>query len=252
MIVWRRSFMLRDGRATPRAARPGEVLRSLAFYLVFYVGTLGYVLASLLAIALRPALLEAVARGWAGFHRVCMRRILGIRIVIEGSLPTAPALIALKHESQFEAIDLPVMLRSPAIFAKAELLRLPLWGRVAAAYGLLAVERDQGARALRKMIADARRLVAAGRGLAIFPEGTRVAHGEQAALQAGFAGIYKLIGLPVVPVAVDSGPLYHRRWKRPGTITLRFGATIPPGLPRAEIEARVGAAINALNPDPER
>ena len=53
--------------------------------------------------------------------------------------------------------------------------------------------------------------------------------------------------LPVVPVAVDSGPLYHRLWKRPGTITLHFGEPIEPGLPREEIEARVHAAINALN-----
>ena len=57
------------------------------------------------------------------------------------------------------------------------------------------------------------------------------------------------LGLPVVPVAVDSGPLYHRLWKRPGTITLRFGEPIEPGLPRAEIEARVHAGINALNPE---
>jgi 1-acyl-sn-glycerol-3-phosphate acyltransferase len=68
-----------------------------------------------------------------------------------------------------------------------------------------------------------------------------------APLQAGFAGLYKLIGLPVVPVAVNSGPLYHRRWKRRGTITLRFGETIPTGLPRDEIEVRVLAAINSLN-----
>ena len=53
--------------------------------------------------------------------------------------------------------------------------------------------------------------------------------------------------MTVVAVAVDSGPLYHRRWKQPGTITLRYGEEIPPGLPRAEVEERVHAAINALN-----
>jgi 1-acyl-sn-glycerol-3-phosphate acyltransferase len=74
-----------------------------------------------------------------------------------------------------------------------------------------------------------------------------VPHGREAPLQSGFAGLYKLLGLPVVPIAVDSGPLYHRRWKRAGTITFRVGETIPPGLPREEIEARVLAAINVLN-----
>ena len=98
------------------------------------------------------------------------------------------------------------------------------------------------------MLAEARQRVADGRPLVIFPEGTRVPHGTQPPLQAGFAGLYKMLGLPVIPVAVDSGPLYQRRWKRAGTIRYRYGTEIPPGLPREEIEARVYAAINALNP----
>ena len=175
------------------------------------------------------------------------KRLLGIRVVVEGRLPESHTLVAIKHESFFEAIDVPNLIDYPAIFAKAELLRLPLWGWVARAYGLVAVERDQGAKALRAMIAAAHRLSAEGRPLVIFPEGTRVAHGDAPPLQAGFAGLYKLLGLPVVPVAVDSGLLYHRLWKRAGTILVRIGATIPPGLPRNEIEERVHSAINELN-----
>jgi 1-acyl-sn-glycerol-3-phosphate acyltransferase len=59
--------------------------------------------------------------------------------------------------------------------------------------------------------------------------------------------LYKLLGLPVIPVAVNSGPLYHRRWKKSGIVTYRFGEPVPPGLPREEAEERVHAAINALN-----
>ena len=65
------------------------------------------------------------------------------------------------------------------------------------------------------MLAEARGFIDSGRPLVIFPEGTRVPHGARPPLQSGFAGLYKLLGLPVVPVAVDSGPLYHRWWKRP-------------------------------------
>jgi 1-acyl-sn-glycerol-3-phosphate acyltransferase len=97
------------------------------------------------------------------------------------------------------------------------------------------------------MMAEARRFAGGGRPLAIFPEGTRVPHGKRPPLRSGFAGLYKLLGLPVVPVAIDSGPPYHHRWKRRGTITVRFGEPIPAGLPREEIELRVHAAINALN-----
>ncbi|MBX9729400.1 MAG: 1-acyl-sn-glycerol-3-phosphate acyltransferase, partial [Sphingopyxis sp.] len=75
-------------------------------------------------------------------------------------------------------------------------------------------------------------------------------HGESPDLRSGFAGLYKRLRLPVVPVAVNSGAP-HRGWIRvPGTITYRIGDPIPPGLPREEAERRVHAAINSLNPPP--
>lgn len=223
-------------------------LRNAAFYVAFYGGTLLYVLAALAALIIGRDALIGVATNWSTYHRLCVTRLLGIRVVVEGRLPDQNAMVALKHESFFEAIDLPNLLGRPAIIAKAELLRIPLWGRVGRAYGLVGVERDQGAKALRAMLAEAKRLADEGRPLAIFPEGTRVPHGRVVPLQSGFAGLYKLLGLPVVPIAVDSGPLYHRRWKRPGTITFRVGETIPGGLSRDEIESRVQEAINRLNP----
>ncbi len=223
------------------------VLRSLAFYLVFYLGSLGYTSVSLAVLPFSQPAFRTVVRGWARFQRRCVRAILGIRIREEGARPSGPALYAIKHEAFFEAIDLPALLDRPAVFAKEELFRIPLWGAAAKAYGIVPVAREEGAKALRAMLAAAREHAAAGRPLAIFPEGTRVPHGSEPPLQAGFAGLYKLLALPVVPVAVNSGPLYHRRWKRPGTITYRFGEPVPPGLPREEAEARVRAAMNALN-----
>lgn len=225
-----------------------NVVRSIAFYAVFYAGTVLFVLAALVAAPLSRRVLNSVVTGWAGFHRACASLLLGIRVRIEGEVPSGGVLLAIRHESFFEAIDLPRAYDLPVVFAKAELLALPLWGRVARLYGIIPVEREQGAKALRSMLKLARDRIAEGRALAIFPEGTRVPHGTEAPLRSGFAGLYKLLGLPVVPVAVDSGRLYHRRWKRPGTITYRYGEQIPPGLGREEMEFRVLAAINALNP----
>ena len=228
----------------------GDVLRSLLFYGAFYGASVLYVVAACAAMPLGARFFRRVVESWSAFHRLCAGRILGIALVVEGRAPRDGALVALKHESFFEAIDLPYLLDHPGIFAKAELFSIPLWGWVGRTYGLIPVEREQGAKALRAMIGAAKALSAQGRVIAIFPEGTRVPHGRIAPLQSGFAGLYKLIGLPVVPVALDSGPLYHRRWKRRGTITVRFGEAIPAGLPRDEIEARVRDAINALN-DPD-
>jgi 1-acyl-sn-glycerol-3-phosphate acyltransferase len=225
----------------------GDVLRSLAFYLAFYLGTVVYVLVALAALPFSRDAFISVVLNWSAFHRACVTNLLGIRVEVEGIIPGKGVLVAMRHESFFEAIDLPNLLHLPAIIAKAELLRIPLWGYVARTYGLIAVERDQGAKALRTLLVAARAMASEGRVLAIFPEGTRVPHGSRPPLQAGFAGLYKLLGLPVVPIAIDSGPLYHRRWKRRGTITIRIGEAIPAGLPRDEIEGRVQDAITVLN-----
>ncbi|WP_394730044.1 lysophospholipid acyltransferase family protein [Altererythrobacter sp. GH1-8] len=235
------------------------VLRSLAFYILFYLASALLVMAAVVAMSISKQAVRNVVERWSGWHRWCVTRLLGIEVRLEGKPEDGPVLYAMKHESFFEAIDAPTLLKRPSVFAKRELFDIPGWGRAALFYGLVPVAREEGATALRRMIVSARDKVEDGRPLVIFPEGTRVPHGTSPKLQAGFAGLYKMLRLPVVPVAVNSGPLYHRLWKRSGTITYKFGEPIPPGLPREEIEARVHKAINALarnpgvhHPDPVR
>ena len=224
-----------------------SILRSLFFYAIYYTGTVILVLAAGVASLLGDRFMMPVISIWAKLHRFCVEFLLGISVEVNGRLPKADVLVAMKHESFFDALELPNLFGHPVVFAKAELLRIPLWGRLAIRHGLVPVERDRGASALRRMLSAAKTHAGTGRVLVIFPEGTRVPHGSAPELQSGFAALYKALGLPVVPVAVDSGPLYHRRWKRSGTITIAAGEPIPPGLPRADVEARVHAAINALN-----
>jgi 1-acyl-sn-glycerol-3-phosphate acyltransferase len=189
-----------------------------------------------------------VTHGWARWHRLCARWLVGVRTNVVGTLPTEPVIVASKHQSMFETVEFLILLERPAVVLKRELADLPGWGRVARRYGVIPVDRDGGAVALRRMLKAAREAVAAGRPVMIFPEGTRVLPGEQPELQPGFAGLYKMLALPVVPIALDSGRVWPRRSfvKFPGRVTMKVGETIPPGLPRKEIEARVHAAINAL------
>ena len=225
-----------------------RLLRNIVFYPAFYIGSFVVTASSLLALPFGVGPFRRAVRAWALWQRLCLTHIMGCEIVVEGGGPRSePMLYAIKHESFFEAIDAPALFDTPSVFAKQELFAIPGWGAAAKAYGLIPVARDQGAGMLRTMIREARAIVAQGRPLVIFPEGTRVPHGERRELQAGFAGLYKMLGLPVVPVAVESGEVYHRLLKKPGRIIYRFGETIPPGLPREEIEARVVDAINDLN-----
>lgn len=232
----------------PARVTASEIARSLLFYAAFYVGSIALVIVALMAWTIALERFRVVVRHWSTWHRWCARVFLDITVECHGFIPRSGVLYAIKHESFFEAIDLPHQYPLPVVFAKQQLLRIPLWGTVGGRYGLIAVDRAGGAGAFRAMLAEAKQRIADGRPLVIFPEGTRVPHGTRPPLQAGFAGLYKMLGLPVIPVAVDSGPLYHCQWKRAGTIRYTFGDEIPPGLPRAELEARVLAAINALNP----
>ena len=149
----------------------------------------------------------------------------------------------------FETIDMLCLFDRPAIGAKRELLDIPLWGLIARRYGLIPIERSAGASALRTLRAAAKAATAQGRAICLFPEGTRVPHGQSPPLKSGFAGLYSLLGLPVVPIAVDSGRVSPRGrfMKRAGTITYKVGDVVPTGLDRREAEAIVHAASNALN-----
>ena len=225
-----------------------NLLRSTLFALVFFPGSVVFVLLAILGALFGTTPLTWATHGWARWHRICAWLLLGVRTRIEGTIPPGAVLVASKHQSMFETVEFLLILDKPAVVLKRELADLPGWGWVARRFGVIPVDRAGGAVALRRMLNAAKSAVAAGRPIMIFPEGTRVLPGEQPDLQPGFAGLYKSLGVPVVPIALDSGRLWPRRSyvKRPGRVTMRVGEIIPPGLPRKEVEARVHAAINQL------
>lgn len=226
------------------------LFRSILFWILFVLMSSICSIGAVISLPVSHHATRWFVRKWAQFHRLICRFVLGQRIIVEGDMPDIPVLYVFKHESAFETIEQPMLFRWPAVFAKEELFSIPVWGQAARFYGLIPVDRDGGGKAMRAMLGAAKAALANERPLVLFAEGTRVAHGEAPHLRSGFAGVYRLLGVPVIPVAVDSGIAYPpRRWvKWPGPITYRIGETIPAGLPREEAEARVRAAINALNP----
>jgi 1-acyl-sn-glycerol-3-phosphate acyltransferase len=227
------------------------VVRSLLFAALFYPGTVLWVLAGVVAslFGRKPTL--RVVLNWVELHHWLTANVLGIRTRVEGTLPRGAHLFAVKHESMYETIEMVRLTHLPIIVMKKELADIPLFGFLTKQYGVIPVERSAGAKALREMVAAGKEAIVTGRPVAIYPEGTRVRVGETPRVKSGFAALYRALGLPVVPVAVDSGGLWGRGLvHRPGIVTFKVGETIPPGLSREEIEARVHRAINALAPKP--
>src|SRR5580765_5488410 len=153
------------------------LIRSLLFFLLFYPGTLVYVLTVIAVSPFGSAPVRKTVHGWSAFHYWLVRHILRIRFEWDGEIPEGAYLIAVKHLAMVEAVDTLRFARTPVVVMKSELTTMPLFGWVTLRYGSIGVDRDAGAKALRAMMAKAKEAVAEGRPVVIFPEGTRVPFG---------------------------------------------------------------------------
>jgi 1-acyl-sn-glycerol-3-phosphate acyltransferase len=137
---------------------------------------------------------------------------------------------------------------------KEELLSLPLYGWFSRKFEMIPVRREIGPTALRQMAREAAKRAAQGRDIVIFPEGTRQPPGAPPAYKPGVILLYEVLGIPCVPVALNSGYFWPRRsiLRRRGTIVVEFLPAIPPGLPRAEfmalLQERIEGATARLYP----
>jgi 1-acyl-sn-glycerol-3-phosphate acyltransferase len=170
---------------------------------------------------------------------------VGHRIEGQENIPDGPVIFASKHQSTWETMVFPYLVKDPVTILKRELFLIPFYGWYVKKYGCIGIDRSSGASALRNLLREARTKVAAGRPLIVYPEGTRAPPGETKRFQIGVAALYQDLNIPVVPVALNSGHFWPRRrlirW--PGTITLRFLPPIPPGLNRRAFMERLEGDI---------
>ncbi|MFN4090121.1 MAG: lysophospholipid acyltransferase family protein [Alphaproteobacteria bacterium] len=229
-----------------------RAIRSLVFYGLFFTWTF---IAVVTGLALLPAPRRhtlRLGRVWCRGVLTLLRRITGIDFEVRGAPPQSAAIIASKHQSSWETFVFPVLLSMPAYVLKRELTRIPLLGRCFRKAGHIAVDRTAGASALRPLIRAARAVAAEDRPIVIFPEGTRTPAGQPGQYQPGVSALYLQLGLPVVPVALNSGLFWPRRalLKTPGRIVIAFLEPIAPGLTRQafdrELRRRIEEATRSL------
>ena len=225
------------------------LVRSVLFNILFYGFTLLVGVFGLPAFLIGPRAVRTVSRFWSRTLVAMARVVAGIDVDLRGveNLPTGPAIVAAKHQSAWETLYFTELLDAPAAVLKEELVRAPVIGPYMRAMDMIPVDRKAGASALRRMVDKAREAVAVGRPILIFPQGTRVAPGVQAPYHPGTAALYAGLGLPVIPVALNSGLYWSRNsfWKRPGKIVVEFLPAIPPGLDRRAFMARLQETLEA-------
>ena len=191
-----------------------------------------------------------MARHWARATLWGLNVLAGVGERRIGKAPKGGVLVASKHMSMWDTLALYVALDDPGIVLKRELLRIPFYGWYLAKAAAIPIDRSAKADALRRMTHAAKRVLAEGRPILIFPEGTRKEPGMPPDYKPGVAGLYSLLDVACVPVALDSGRYWRGFFKYPGTIKLQFLEPIPPGLKRAafmrELETRIEDATNRL------
>jgi 1-acyl-sn-glycerol-3-phosphate acyltransferase len=175
-----------------------------------------------------------------------MRRMFRLTSVGRHHVPaTGPVLLVSNHLS---VLDPPLVGgatdRQLSFLAKAELFKIPLFGRLIRGLNARPVRRDGAdASALR----DALRALGEGRALLVFPEGTRGQDGELRAAKAGAGMLAVLSAAPVVPVYITgSGRAWPkgRRLPRRSKVTVTFGPplTFSEDRSRARKERYAGAS----------
>lgn len=169
---------------------------------------------------------------WAWGVIFAARWITGIQYEIRGqkNIPATPVIFAAKHQSAWDTIIFLILHRDPAYIFKRELFFLPFYGWYLHKFVHVPVNRKSGSRALKKMLHAAGKIIANGRSLIIFPQGTRTKPGEQKPYLSGVVALSKSLVVPTVPVAITSGDCWPKNsWiKKPGTIIIEYLPAMPP------------------------
>ena len=211
------------------------VFRNILFAVAFYVNCVFWFLLAVVGYVLPQRFFVRFCWGWANSSMWLFRMLIGARIEIRGRehIPQTGALVAAKHQSAFETFALLPCLEYPAFIYKRELNWVPLFGWHLMRLGCIAVDRGGSAEVLKRLVERTKLALAAGRQIIIFPEGTRKAVGAPLDYKIGVAQLYRTLGVPCVPVALNSGLAWPRRrfLKQPYTVVMEFLEPIPAGMP---------------------
>jgi 1-acyl-sn-glycerol-3-phosphate acyltransferase len=223
------------------------VIRSLIFNIAFYVSLVVWLIIALPTFLMPYRAILAVAKAWGRYNLFLLRVICGLDADFRGleKIPPGPLLVAAKHQSAWETFALLWLFADPTFIMKRELQWIPLFGWFALKGRMIPVDRGAGSAGLIEMTGRARKELAKGRQIVIFPEGTRRPAGAEPRYKYGITRLYLGANVPVLPIALNSGLFWRRRsmLRVPGTIVVQVLDPIPPGLDEEAFMARLQSDI---------
>ncbi len=157
----------------------------------------------------------------------------GVAVEVHGRehVPARPVVFMSNHASQ---LDVPVLYQacpgSLRMVAKAELFRIPIWGRAMRDAGFVAVDRSGDRAQAKAAMAEAARIIHGGVSVWIAPEGTRSRDGSIGKLKRGGFRLAIETGTPIVPLYIEGAgrilPPGSRLLARGGKVRVHFGELI--------------------------
>ena len=170
-----------------------------------------------------------VATRWIGYMLWAARLHMGVSCEVRGTPPTGDCIVAAKHQCFLDILTIAHAVPRRNFIMKRDVMKVPVMGWYAYKVGCIPIDRTKGRDAMKAISAQINKRIA-GEGLGqliIYPEGTRTLPGEHRPFKHGVASIRAATGLPVVPVAVNTGLFWPRKgWGiRPGRAVVEF---LPP------------------------
>jgi 1-acyl-sn-glycerol-3-phosphate acyltransferase len=230
------------------------IIRSILFNLLFYLNLAILLIAAIPTLVMPRGAILGMAKLWGRTTLWLLRVVCHIDVEWRGleKIPSGGVLVAAKHQSVWETFALIALFPDPTFVIKRELMWIPFFGWYTWVGGMIPVDRGAGKAALAGMMVHARKALAEGRQIVIFPEGTRRPAGAQPKYKFGVAYLYAESGVPCVPIALNSGLFWPRRrfMRFPGTVRVEILDPIPAGLDRdaffATLERDIEAATARL------
>jgi 1-acyl-sn-glycerol-3-phosphate acyltransferase len=230
-----------------RLAAVMVAVRSVAFNLLFYITLVVLMIVGLPMILAGRRGIFALASVWRAVSVWLLDHICGLKVEYRGieNIPQGGVLIAAKHQSFLETFALLKYAPDFAIILKRQLTYIPLFGLYLIISKQISIDRARGRQALRQIAAAVKPVLAAGRQIFIYPEGTRRPPGAPPRYRQGVAAIYAETGASCLPVALNTGLFWRRRgfMRRPGVAVIEYLPPIAPGFDRDEFAAHLQDAI---------
>lgn len=223
-------------------------IRSALFWLALILVTPLYAVLGNLIRPLPPMRRYLIMSSWTRFMIAWLQLTCGLRYKVIGAenIPAGPAMVMSKHQSAWETMALQKMFPPQVWVMKRELLKLPFFGWAISTLSPIAIDRSNRSQAQKLLMDQGRDRIAKGFWIVIFPEGTRVAPGKRGQYKHGGARLATEIGVPIVPVALNSGEFWPKNsfLKWPGEVTVVIGKPIETaGRTPQEIMGEVEAVI---------